>query len=205
MKAALSALMGFTAGALLLTLSACAGDGSAATPASKMTTVAAGPASESQLLAEDQGEMETVIDAVDITQRTVTLRTAQGQTKTMQLAPNVDMARLRQGDTLVIGVRQTVSARVLPPASAALGATRKAGIAPKEEPASWSQQLVLVNEITAIDLAANTATVQGADHQPRTIEVKTPEMQQRLHSLKAGDLLELTFTETFTTRIMRKQ
>lgn len=204
MKAALSSLMGLiTAGALLLTLSACAGDGSAATPAS---TAAASPAaSESQVLAEEQGELETVIEAIDPTARTLTLRTAQGQTTTMKLAPNVDMARIRQGDTLLIGIRQTVSARVLPPGSAALGASRKAGVAPKEEPGAWSQQLVLVNEITAIDLAANTATVQGADRQPRTIEVKTPEMQQRLHSLKVGDLLELTFTEVFTSRIKRKQ
>lgn len=204
MKAALSSLMGLiTAGALLLTLSACAGDGSAATPAS---TAAASPAaSESQVLAEEQGELETVIEAIDPTARTLTLRTAQGQTTTMKLAPNVDMARIRQGDTLLIGIRQTVSARVLPPGSAALGASRKAGVAPKEEPGAWSQQLVLVNEITAIDLAANTATVQGADRQPRTIEVKTPEMQQRLHSLKVGDLLELTFTEVFTNRIKRKQ
>ncbi len=205
MKAALSFLMGLiTAGALLLTLSACAGDGSAGTPAS--TAATANPAaSESQVLAEEQGELETVIEAIDPTSRTLTLRTAQGQTTTMKLAPNVDMARIRQGDTLLIGIRQTVSARVLPPGSAVLGASRKAGVAPKEEPGAWSQQLVLVNEITAIDLAANTATVQGADRQPRTIEVKTPEMQQRLHSLKVGDLLELTFTEVFTSRIKRKQ
>ena len=119
MKAALSSLMGLiTAGALLLTLSACAGDGSTGTPTS---TAAASPAaSESQVLAEEQGELETVIEAIDPTARTLTLRTAQGQTTTMKLAPNVDMARIRQGDTLLIGIRQTVSARVLPPGSAAL-------------------------------------------------------------------------------------
>ena len=200
MKAALSPVIRLiTAGALLLMGSACTTDGS------RETTAASAPAArtlptEPQLVAEERGERESVIKSVDRIRRTVTLRTPQGETKTVPVPPNIDIVHIQQGDTLVISVHQSLSARVLPPGSAALGATVKADAPKQEDGGSSVQRLVLVSEITA-----NTATLQGADRQPRTIEVKNAEMQDRLHSLQAGDLLELTFTKVFAARVRRGQ
>ena len=67
------------------------------------------------------------MQAVNKTDRTVTLRNAQGQSNTIAVPADVDLNRLKKGDTVLIGVYQTLSLRVLPPGSAALGATAAAG------------------------------------------------------------------------------
>lgn len=190
-----------TAGAMLFGLAACTTDGdadsAAATEQSQPT--------ESQLVAEERGEREAVIETVNPTQRTVLLRTPDGNAKTVPVPPNVDINLIQPGDVLVISVYQSLSARVLPAGSATLGATVKTG-APQQDPSgAMVRRLVLVNEITAIDLDANTVTLQGADQQPRTIPVQKPEMQARLRTLKVGDLLELTFTEALAARVTRRQ
>jgi hypothetical protein len=208
MKATLSPVAElFTAGALALMLSACAAEGGPEAPETSAppTETARSDSlmgSDSLMVAEERGEREARIEAVDTSQRTVTLRTPKGQTKTLPVPPNIDIARIRVGDTLVISVYQSLTARVLASGSAKLGATLKADPPPSQgDGGSWTQRLILVNEVTEIDQDGMTATLQGADRQPRKIKVKTPEMQQRLQSLKVGDLLELTFTEVFSSRI----
>ena len=68
----------------------------------------------------------------------------------------------------------------------------------------WGQQLVVVNEVTAIDLATHTATLLGANGQSRTIAVKDPEMQDRMRNLRVGDLVELTYSEAVAAKILPK-
>lgn len=199
MKATLSPVVGWiTAGALALMLSACAAEGGSEATSAPAVEAAQ---SDSLMVAEERGEREARIESVDAGQRTVTLRTPKGQAKTIPVPPSIDIDRIHEGDTLVISVHQSLTARVLPPGSAKLGATLKADPPTQGDGGSWTQRLVLVNEITEIDYDAKTATLQGADRQPRKINVKNPEMQARLHSLKVGDLLELTFTEVFASRI----
>ena len=97
----------------------------------------------------------------------------------------------------MIGVYQGAVGTGPTPGSAALGATAAGGsTAPgQQEGRAWGQQLVVVNEVTAIDLVAYTATLRGADGQSRTIAVKDPQMQDRMRNLRVGDLVELTYSE----------
>lgn len=202
MKATASPLIGvLTAGAMLLGLSACATDGDADAAATAERTAP----TESRLMAEERGEREAVIESVNPAERTVLLRTPDGSTKTIPVPPNVDISLIKMGDVLVVSVYQSLSARVLPAGSTSLGATVKAG-APQQDPSgAMVRRLVVINEITAIDLDANTVTLHGADQQSRTIPVRNPEMQARLRTLKVGDLLELTFTEALTSQVRRRQ
>ena len=101
--------------AMLIALSACAGDSrtTKSPPAAAPRTTATEP----RLLAEEYVEGEAVVLAVNKPDRTVTLRNAQGQSNTIAVPADVDLNRLKKGDTVLIGVYQTLSLRVLPPGS----------------------------------------------------------------------------------------
>ena len=146
------------------------------------------------------------MQAVNKTDRTVTLRNAQGQSNTIAVPADVDLNRLKKGDRVLIGVYQTLSLRVLPPGSAALGATAAGGSTAPGQPEgrAWGQQLVVVNEVTAIDLVTHTATLRGADGQSRTVAVKDPQMQDRMRNLRVGDLVELTYSEAVAAKVLPK-
>jgi hypothetical protein len=190
--------------AMLIVLSACAGD--SRTTESPAAEAPRTTPTEPRLLAEEYVEGEAVVQAVNKTDRTVTLRNAQGQSNTIAVPADVNLNRLKNGDRVFIGVYQTLSLRVLPPGSAALGATAAAGSTAPGQPEgrAWGQQLVVVNEVTAIDLAAHTATLRGADGWSRTVAVKDPQMQDRMRNLRVGDLVELTYSEAVAAKVLPK-
>ena len=189
---------------MLIALSACAGDNrtteSPPPPAPRTT------ATEPRLLAEEYVEGEAVVQAVNKADRTVTLRNAEGQSNTIKVPADVNLSRLKKGQTVALGAYQSLSIRVLPPGSAALGATATVGSTAPGQPQGrvWGQQLVVVNEVTGIDLATHTATLLGANGQSRTIAVKDPEMQDRMRNLRVGDLVELTYSEAVAAKILPK-
>ena len=190
--------------AMLIALSACTGD-SRTTESSPVAAPRTTP-TEPRLLAEEYVEGEAVVQAVNKPDRTVTLRNAQGQSNTIAVPADVDLNRLKKGDRVLIGVYQTLSLRVLPPGSAALGATAAGGSTAPGQPEgrAWGQQLVVVNEVTAVDLVAYTATLRGADGQSRTVAVKDPQMQDRMRNLRVGDLVELTYSEAVAAKVLPK-
>ena len=190
--------------AMLIALSACAGD--SRTTESPAAEAPRTTPTEPRLLAEEYIEGEAVVQAVNKPDRTVTLRNAQGQSNTIAVPADVDLNRLKKGDRVLIGVYQTLSLRVLPPGSAALGATAAGGSTAPGQPEgrAWGQQLVVVKEVTAIDLVAYTATLRGADGQTRTVAVKDPQMQDRMRNLRVGDLVELTYSEAVAAKVLPK-
>jgi hypothetical protein len=190
--------------AMLIVLSACAGN--SRTPESTLTTAPRTTPTEPRLLAEEYVEGEAVVQAVNKADRTVTLRNAEGQSNTIKVPADVNLNRLKKGQKVALGAYQSLSVRVLPPGSAALGATATVGSTAPGQPEgrAWGQQLVVVNEVTAIDLATHTATLLGADGRSRTIAVKDPEMQDRMRNLKVGDLVELTYSEAVAAKILPK-
>src|SRR5512144_580033 len=111
--------------AMLIALSACAGDSrttESPPPAAPRTTP-----TEPRLLAEEYVEGEAVVQAVNKADRTVTLRNAEGQSNTIKVPADVNLNRLKKGQTVALGAYQSLSLRVLPPGSAALGATATVG------------------------------------------------------------------------------
>ena len=196
-----AAILGFAG---LTALTACAGDRRTETaPPPAATTTQAQPA-EPALLAEEYVEGQALVQAVNRSTRTVTLRNDEGKVTTVQVPADVDLNRVKAGDRVALGLYQALSARVLPPGSAPLGATvATASTAPGQpEGRAWGEELVVVTEITAVDLVNHTVTLTGADGKARTVTVKDPQMQQRMSNLKVGDLLELTYADVVAAKVM---
>jgi hypothetical protein len=161
---------------------------------------------EPALVAEEYVEGEATVVAVNHAARSVTLSNAQGAVTTVKVPADVDLNRLKVGDTVLIGLFQSLSARVLAPGSAMVGTTVATGSTPPGQASGrvWGQQVNVVAEVTAIDLSAHTVTLRGSDGQARTIAVKDPQMQQRMTNLKVGDLVELAYSEALAARVVPK-
>jgi hypothetical protein len=190
--------------ALLGVLAACSSNDQEVTAPPPPTTATASPSTN--LVAEEFVQGEATIESIDRTKRTVTLRNAEGRLSTVKVPADVDLDRLKAGDDVAIGLYQSLSARVLPPGSAALGSTFAAGSTPPGEPGgrAWGRQLTIVAAVTAVDLVNNTVTVRGGEGKSRTIAVKDPRMQQRLRNLNVGDLVELTYAEGVAASVTPK-
>ena len=151
------------------------------------------------VVGEAYAETEATIEAIDPKTRTVTLRAADGKTQTVQAPVDVDLTVLKKGDVVILGAYQRVSVRALSPGSAPLGVTREVAAArsqPGETPGRvLAEATRVVSEVTAIDLANNRVTLKGADGLARTLDVKNPENQRKLQTLKVGDLVEIDLIE----------
>jgi|APTNR8051073442_1049403.scaffolds.fasta_scaffold11314_2 virulence-associated protein VagC len=187
----------------LLGLSACAGDSKTEAP---QPPAARTEPTEPRLLAEEYAEGEAVIQVINPVDRTVILRDARNRSHTVQVPADVDLARLKPGDTVLIGVYESLSIRILPPGSEPLGAAAAVGSTAPGQPGgrAWGQQLVVVSEVSAIDLANHTVTLRDAEGRLHTVRVKDPEMQQRMSNLRVGDLVEITFSEAVAAKVLPK-
>lgn len=197
----LAAILGVAA---LTALAGCAGDSRTETPPTTTQTMPQAQPTEPRLIAEEYAEGEALVQAVNRTNRTVTLRNDEGRVTTVQVPADVDLNRVKSGDTVMLGLYQSLSARVLPPGSAPLGATVAAGSTAPGQPEgrAWAEQLVVVAEITAVDLTNHTVTLRGADGKVRTVTVTNPEIQERMNNLKIGDLLEVTYSDVLAAKVM---
>ena len=191
---------------LLLAMAGCARHESSSAAPPPMPTTAAAPEA-SGFTAEEYVEGEATVVAVNRTDRKVTLQNARGQAITVQVPADVNLNRVTAGDNVLIGLLQSVSARVLPPGSAALGNTLEVASTQPGQPEgrAWGQQLTVVAEITAINLVNHTVTLRGAEGNSDTISVKNPQMQQRMANLQVGDLVELTYSEALATRLLPRR
>ncbi len=157
------------------------------------------------VVGEAYAETEATIEAIDAKTRNVTLRAADGKTQTVQAPVDVDLTVLKKGDVVILGAYQRVSVRALSPGSAPLGVTREVAAAhsqPGETPGRvLAEATRVVSEVTAIDLANNRVTLKGADGLARTLDVKNPENQRKLQTLKVGELVEIDLIEAVAVEL----
>lgn len=191
-----------TVAALVAVLAACSGNRSTGSTAPVPTPVTAGlPATEqpATVVGEAQTDAEATIQSIDAKTRSVTLRTADGRTEVVQVQPDVDLTRLKKGDVVLLSAYQRLSVKALPPGTAPLGVVREAAMArsqPGQQPGRAVAEVTkVVSEVAAIDLVNNTVTLRGADGALQTLSVKNPENQQKLKTLRPGDLVEINLLE----------
>lgn len=183
-------------GALVAGLTSCGSDSGRIASAPTAVPATAQPET---VVGEAYAESEATIEAIDAKARTVTLRAADGKTQTVQAPADVDLTALKKDDVVILGAYQRLSVRTLPPGSAPLGVTQGVAAA-RSQPGETPGRVVaeatrVVSEVAVIDLANNRVTLKGADGSAVTLDVKNPENQRKLQTLKVGDLVEIDLIE----------
>ena len=187
----------------LLILSIAAG-GWAAEPAGKSPAKKGEPPSwQTSSLVEETATVE----AVDQSTRMVTLKGPKGNSITFKAGDEVrNLAQVKVGDEVRFGYYESLDVRVLKegeafPASGESSAMVRAK--PGEKPAGIVGTETSVNAtITAIDLAAKTATLKGEDGKSVTVKPLRPE---KLDEVKVGDRLVITYTEAVAVKVEKAE
>ncbi len=140
------------------------------------------------------------IDAIDYTSRLVTLRDVTGETETIYCGPDVkrfdalkvgDKVTFRYYESLVYAIRRPGSA----PAAEAAAVVRTPGDRPG---GTLSQQMTAIVTIAAIDAKVPSVTITTKDKQKMSFKVENP---KNLEGFKAGDQVEITYTQALAINV----
>src|SRR5438105_10887738 len=131
------------------------------------------------------------IDAIDKTNRTVTLKGPRGGTVTLDVKDPTKLDAMAVGDPVVAAYLEALALKVRRVPGAGPGTSVQEARA-EITSATVGREVVVTATITAVDRNAQTVTIKDPRGNPETIKVKDP---ANLQGIDAGDLAELTYTQ----------
>ena len=145
------------------------------------------------------------VKAVFPAQHSVTLVGADGQAQSIFVGPDVHLDRIRAGDTVHVTYVQGIAAqmakggtKVSDPAAANFAYKNPAG----SNPGGGAGSSVTVTvTILGVNPGTHTVAFQQADGSQHVIEVKSPQMQDFVKTLKPGDKVNVTYTESVAINV----
>ncbi|BBP76296.1 hypothetical protein CCU68_04850 [Pseudomonas gingeri NCPPB 3146 = LMG 5327] len=154
----------------------------------------------SAVVQEDQ--VVTKVLAVDAARHQVVLEGAQGHQVHVQLTDQAkDLGHLKVGDQVNVQVLHSVAAYLdtdiekgLPGARESVGDVRATPDNPNPGGEAFRQVQVQL-KITHIDLQKNQVTFEGPAGKSKVVDVRKPEVQQKLKELKIGQSVVVTYTD----------
>lgn len=152
---------------------------------------------------EDTEEISATVEAIDVQKRLLSLVGPDGTKVTVEVAPQVrNLPQVKVGDRVVTRYYKALAAELR---------RRGDGTGETEEPvietsfaraAEGSRPAGMVGaqahqtvRITSVDKKNNVVTFYGSDGLSRSLPVRSPQGQEFIGKLKAGDEVELTYTE----------
>ena len=143
------------------------------------------------------------IEAIDKTSRVVTLKTDAGNRLHVTAPDDMEgFNRLRVGDVVAARYFEAVAVRLARPGSPAPSGVPTTIVKRKDDtPGSQTMsERTFRATVVALDAAAPSLTVKGAEGTERTMKVTDP---AQLQALKAGDALDVTFYESRLVEVTR--
>jgi hypothetical protein len=155
-------------------------------------------------ISEESSATASVV-GVDAASRTITLRDTSG-TWSVVAGPEVrNFAEIAPGDSVTVRFRESLVVSMAPPgaAPAAPTATIVAGAAaPGTRPAAAiGTQIATTVRIESVDTQNNIVVFTPSGGGLRAIRVRTPEGRQFIQRLRAGDSVDITFTEALAVAV----
>lgn len=145
--------------------------------------------------ATDTASIQATVEAVDQTARTVTLVGPDGDTKPVNVGPEVkNLAKVKAGDTVVAASREPVACIVAPPGTQIPSDSLTAvgvRMLPGETPAAVvAENLVFTGFVVGDNAGANSLSVDDSKGgQERTLTLKDSPCRTMLPSIKVGDTI----------------
>jgi len=165
-------------------------------------------AEEAPVLSETVAEATMVtirgwIDAIDKTNRTVTLKGPRGGTVTLDVKDPQKLEAVAVGDPVVAAYMEALALQVKKVGSAPGVSVQEARAVskPGETPsATLGREVIVTATITAVDKRAQTVTIKGPRGNTETIKVKDP---KNLQGVEAGNVVELIYTQALAITLDR--
>ena len=148
-------------------------------------------------------EVTATVEAIDVNTRMVVLKASDGAEFALVVRPEVrNLEQVKVGDRVVTRYRESLGAELVrrgdgtggteSPSVSTTAARAADGAMPSVTSSTQTRQTV---RITNVDKKNNIVSFYGSDGLARVLPVHTPQGQQFIADLKAGDEVELTYTE----------
>src|SRR5215469_3606411 len=143
--------------------------------------------------------LEATVQAVYPDKRSLTLLGPSGQPRAIFVGPDVRLDRLHVGDKVKVRYVQGIAAQM------SKGGTKVSDPAasdftfknPNGAPGGGAGSSVTVSvKILGVNPSSNTVAFEDSDGQQHVIAVKSPNMRKFIRTLKAGDHVDVTYTES---------
>jgi hypothetical protein len=152
---------------------------------------------------EGTEEVSATVQAIDVDTRMVVLRESDGTEFALVVDPEVrNLDQVKAGDRVVTRYRESLGAQLRKrgdgagdtqaPAVSTTSARSADGAMPSVTSSTQTSQTV---RITNVDTKNHIVSFYGSDGLARVLPVRSPEGKEFIAGLKAGDEVELTYTE----------
>jgi hypothetical protein len=149
---------------------------------------------------------QATVKAIDPATRALTLQGPKGPV-TVHVGPEVkNFNNLKVGDVVNVSYYESVAAQIVKgskkvsdPAAATFAYGSPQGMKPS---GGVGASLTATVKVEAIDLGTNTVAFKGEDGQTHIVEVKSPNMKEFIRTLKPGDHVDVTFTDSVAVEVI---
>jgi hypothetical protein len=139
------------------------------------------------------------VQAIDKAKRTLTLKGEQGKTTTVNVPEDVQaFDQIKKGDKIRMTYQESMALAVHRPGEATPQQTTKETTERIQgaSPGRMTERTQTISgQIVSVDAKRNMVKIKGADGKTREITVQDPEIRERLKELKAGEVVEISYTE----------
>ena len=155
---------------------------------------------------ESLQQMTATVEAVSMATREVTLKGSAGQVRTIKVGPEAhNLDKVRVGDRVTISYYESFTAQMRLHDKPNVGFMNAAGAvraAPGAQPGgAAAQSTASTVTINSVDTKNNTVTFHRPDGTVHTIPVMSPEGREFTSKLKAGDVVDIMYTEAIAVDV----
>jgi hypothetical protein len=165
---------------------------------------ASASAQEPRASARDVVAVIARVARVDVFSRSLTLKGADGITHVVYVGPELEVLReLKTGDNVLVRITESVIVEARPGAKTTglIDTTAAAKRAPEAATGDVLQQLKAVVTVESVDLPMQIIVYKGGDNRRVQRQVSDPRL---LDGLKAGDVIEITYTRERAIALQRQ-
>jgi translation initiation factor IF-1 len=146
------------------------------------------------------------VESIDQASRLVTLRGEDGHGFTVQVSDEVrNLAQVKAGDKVTVSFFEALAAEVRKSGEGVQGVEADVAAVrsePGQMPGGGVGVLLRTTvEIVSVDTSFNTVTFRRSDGAIRVVAVQTAEGRQFIRGLRAGDRVDIAYTEAFAIEV----
>jgi hypothetical protein len=141
------------------------------------------------------------ITAIDHSERTVTLKSEEGNEETISVPSDAKVFdKLKVGEKVDIDYYQSMAVSMAPSGSKP-SMTERRGRAVDMGGGVRGREVTMTAEVVSVDPSANIVTFKGPKGNLRTVHVQNPTLQEKLPSLKPGQVVQFDYTQATAASI----
>ena len=145
--------------------------------------------------------MTATVAAIDRSDRSVTLKAEDGTETTINVPSDVKaFDKLKAGDKVDIDYYESLAVSLAPTGSKPTVSERH-GRSVDMGGGIRGREVMMTAEVVSVDTSANKVTFKGPKGNMRTVHVTNPTLQEKLPSLKPGQVVQFDYTQATAASI----